>query len=272
MARKLSFALIVLFWLTMNALLWRSEFAGKDNGAEVPVSLIWEKILTSPDDSALAVNHAGNRVGYIRWTPNVGKEVATGKIADESDLGRVQHLDGYTIHADGNFVLPDSFGRIRFEVNAEFDARHRWAKWTFRGAQRPNSWTIAADRETQTVRFGVGENVAPTQTFKFSDFRNPGKLLDDLGVSAVLPLAGVALPSLAPLSIETNSPALALGLSWQGRQEWLKIGHSRVKVYELRATFFEGYEVVIIVSRVGEILRVTLPNETTLVNEALINL
>ena len=56
MARKLSFALITLFWITMNALLWRAEFAGKEVGAEVPVSLIWQKILTSPDDSGLAVH------------------------------------------------------------------------------------------------------------------------------------------------------------------------------------------------------------------------
>jgi hypothetical protein len=113
MARKLSFALITLFWITMNALLWRAEFAGKEIGAEVPVSLIWEKILTSPDDSGLAVNIAGDRVGYIRWAPNIGEEASTGKIADEnSDIeGRVKKLTGYTIHADGNFVLCFAGGR-----------------------------------------------------------------------------------------------------------------------------------------------------------------
>src|SRR3954469_1524383 len=106
MARKLSIALITLFWITMNALLWRAEFAGKEIGAEVPVSLIWEKILTSPDDSGLAVNVAGDRVGYVRWAPNIGEEIATGKKATEADIeGRVKKLTGYTLHADGNFVV-----------------------------------------------------------------------------------------------------------------------------------------------------------------------
>ena len=122
MARKLSFALITLFWITMNALLWRAEFVGKEIGAATPVSLIWQKILTSPDDSGLAVNYAGERVGYVRWAPNIGEEIATGKTANENTEieGRVKKLTGYTIHADGNFILPEGAGRIRFDLDAKF--------------------------------------------------------------------------------------------------------------------------------------------------------
>src|SRR5687767_6620701 len=127
MARKVSFALITLFWITMNALLWRAEFGGKEAGAEIPVSLIWQKILTSPDDSGLAVNHGNDRVGYIRWSPNVGEEEATGKVANENDIeGRVKELSGYTIHADGNFIMPDGAGRIRFNFDAKFSTKNEW--------------------------------------------------------------------------------------------------------------------------------------------------
>jgi hypothetical protein len=274
MARKLSFALITLFWVTMNALLWRAEFGGKDVGAEMPVSLIWEKVLTSPDDSGLAVNVGGERVGYVRWHPNIGEAVATGKVADENEIeGRVKTLAGYTINADGNFILPEGAGRIRFDLEARFDASRQWTEWTVKGIQRPSVWTISANRKNETIEVGLGEGPAAVkQKFRFADFRNPGKLMDDLGVTAALPMAGVVLPNLAPVSGGTNAPTLSLGLKWEGKQDWLQMGHSRVKVYQLRAQILEKYEIVVIVSRVGEILRVKLPGEMTLVNEALVNL
>jgi hypothetical protein len=97
-------------------------------------------------------------------------------------------------------------------------------------------------------------------------------LMDDLGVTAALPIAGVVLPNLMAVPGGTNGPSLSLGLKWEGKQDWLEMGHSRVKVYQLRAQILEKYEVIVIVSRVGEILRVKLPGEMTLVNEALINM
>jgi len=275
MARKLSFALITLFWITMNGLLWRAEFSGKEVGAEVPVSLIWEKILTSPDDSGLAVNISGERVGYIRWAPNIGEEVATGKTADEATEleGRVKKLTGYTIHADGNFIMPEGAGRVRFDLDAKFAANNQWTEWKLKGMQRPNIWSISADRKKETVEFALGEGAAAVkQTLRFSDFRNPGKLIDDLGVASTLPIAAALLPNLTSAGGGTNSLSLSLGLKWEGRQDWMQMGHSRVKVYQLRAHILDKYEAVIIVSRVGEILRVQLPGDMTLVNEALINM
>jgi hypothetical protein len=278
MARKLSFALITLFWITMNALLWRAEFGGKEIGAATPVSLIWQKILTSPDDSGLAVNIKGDRVGYVRWAPNIGEEIATGKTANENTEleGRVKKLTGYTIHADGNFILPDGGGRIRFEIDAKFSADDQWTEWTLRGVQRPNTWGIAANRKKETIDLILGEGAAAVkQTFRFADFRNPGKLIVDLGIASELPVVAALLPNLTAISSSanaTNSPALTFGLNWEGRQDWLQMGHSRVKVYQLRARLLDKYEAIVIVSRVGEILRVQLPGEMTLVNEALINL
>lgn len=259
----------------MNALLWRAEFAGKEVGAAVPVPLIWEKILTSPDDSGLAVNFKGERVGYIRWAPNIGEEVAIGKTANENSEieGRVKKLTGYTIHADGNFVLPEGGGRVRFDFDAKFSADNRWTEWTLRGMQRPNSWGISANRAKETIELSLNEGrEAVKQTFRFADFRNPGKLIEDMGVASELPMAAALLPNLTTISSVTNAPAMTLGLNWEGRHDWLQMGHSRVKVYQLRARVLDRYEVLIVVSRVGEILKVQLPGEMALVNEALINL
>jgi hypothetical protein len=273
MLRKVSFLFITLFWVTMNALLWREEFSSKnDLGAEAPVGLVWEKILTSPDDSGLAVQYGKDRVGYVRWIPNIGQEEATGKTANENSEieGRIKKLTGYTIHADGNFILPEENGRFRFDFSANFDAAHQWTSWQFKSLQRPSSWTIAADRKTETLDLMLGEGrAALKQSFRFADFRNPQKLIADIGLAGSLPAVAAMLPS-ALADSPTNS--LSVGLKWEARQDWLKMGHSRVRIYRLRARILDKYEANILVSRVGEILRVELPGEVVLVNEALINL
>ena len=175
--------------------------------------------------------------------------------------------------ADGNFILPEGAGRIRFELDAKFATNNEWTEWTVKGLQRPNVWTISANRKEQMFEFGLGEGAAAVkQKLRFSDFQNPGKLMDDLGVPAALPMIGAILPNLMTAPGTTNAPALSLGLKWEGKQDWMQMGHSRVKVYQLRAQVLEKYEVLVIVSRVGEILRVKLPGEMTLVNEALINM
>ena len=65
---------------------------------------------------------------------------------------------------------------------------------------------------------------------------------------------------------------IALGLRWTARKDWLQIGSSKTRVYRLQARLLDRYQAVVMVSRVGEILRVELPGEVTLVNDALINL
>ena len=61
-------------------------------------------------------------------------------------------------------------------------------------------------------------------------------------------------------------------MQWVARNDWLKIGHAQVRVYRLQARLLDRYQIVVLVSRVGEILRVELPNGLLLVNEALSNL
>ena len=61
-------------------------------------------------------------------------------------------------------------------------------------------------------------------------------------------------------------------MRWEARQDWLKIGHARLRVYRLEARLPGERKIVVIVSRVGEILRVQLPNEIQLLNTSLVNL
>ena len=52
----------------------------------------------------------------------------------------------------------------------------------------------------------------------------------------------------------------------------MTLGRSRARVYRIEAQLFDRYRASIIVSRVGEILRVELPGNVILANEALANL
>jgi hypothetical protein len=49
----------------------------------------------------------------------------------------------------------------------------------------------------------------------------------------------------------------------------MRIGHSPVRTYRLQTRALDKYQITIFISRVGEILRVELPDELVLVNDQL---
>lgn len=276
MARRVLFLSLTAFWVTMNVLLWRAEFRPDAEGDLLPPAVVWRRILTAPDDSGLAINIGPTKIGFVRWIPNAGEETATGKVASENEIeGRVTTLTNYTLHAEGNFLLPESGGRLRFDLDASFDENQRWKNWNLAIMQRPNQWRIAADKEKDSLELRIGPGKDPfTQRIKLSDLKNPQKLLNDSGLAAALPMAAAMIPGLdaeALSQIPTNAPPAALGLEWTARQDWMKIGNSRIRVYRLEAQLLDEYKAVVLLTRVGEILRVELPGDVVLANESLIN-
>src|SRR5207253_2414179 len=100
--------------------------------------------------------------------------------------------------------------------------------------------------------------------FTYDELRNPQELLEEFGV----PLLPGLLPSFSqPQS--TNTSKLNLGLEWQASNSWMKMGHSQVRAYRLKARLLDRYQAVVMVSRVGELLRVELPFDLVLVNDAI---
>lgn len=277
MPRRVVFFVLTAFWLTMNVLLWRAEFRPDAEGDLIPPGIVWRRMLTAPDDSGLAINMAGSRIGFVRWVPNAGQEMDTGKVASENEIeGRVTVLTNYTVNCEGNFLIPETNARLRFELNARFDQRQKWRNWDVTIIQRPNQWRIAADKENDSleIRIGPGRE-AFTQRIKLSDLQNPQKLLNDTGLAAALPMAAALIPGLDPSmlsDIPTNAPPVTAGIEWTARQDWMKIGNSRIRIYRLEAQLLENYKAVLLLTRVGEILRVELPGEVILANESLINL
>jgi hypothetical protein len=271
LVRQLSFLLILAFWLVMNFLLWRSEFrAAGELGAAVPVAVVWERMLTAPDDSSLEVVKEGRKVGHLRWQPNVGEELRTGKVAreDQQPEGMVTELTGYTIDLEGNLLIDESSPRLRLDAHVEFGANHRWKEFVTRGHIRPMELELTSVAADQTVQFSFDSGGEKWKRhFSFSELRNPANLLTELGG----PVQGLLLKQLLPTSLLSANSNWAVGLEWEARQDWLKLGHSRIRVYRLHARLLDKFQIVVLVSRVGEILRVELPNDVVLVNDGLIN-
>ncbi|MBM3839999.1 MAG: hypothetical protein FJ398_18945 [Verrucomicrobia bacterium] len=269
MLNRIAFALILLFWLVMNALLWRSEFRGQDElSSAVPVELVWKRILTAPDDSALEISIGQQKVGYCRWRANIGEELATGKVATEESQpeGMVERLTGYTIDVEGNLIRLEPGGRFRFEFHAGFTAAHRWKDFTVRISARPRTLEIKGSAASEDLHVTFTDGQAKWERrWPYADLADATALGREFGLSWPEDLGGA-------WSSFINLKDVALGLRWTARKDWLQIGSSKTRVYRLQARLFDRYQAVVVVSRVGEILRVELPGGAVLVNDALINL
>ena len=269
MFRRISFPLIALFWVLMNLLLWRSEFAGRDEpGSVVPSELIIEKVLSAPDDSPLEITHHGRKVGYCRWQASVGESVQARSPTEEEQLeGMIKRPSEYVVDWDGNVLLEQMGGRFRFELHGNFATNLVWKRLAARVSQRPVSWEMRADARDQQIHFLLDDGDEKVERhFQFADLRHPEKVLRDFGIPPGL------IPQIGLLSLSNTGTNLALGLRWEARHDWLKVGHARVRVYRLQARLLDRYQASVIVSRVGEILRVDLPDEWVLTNDALSSL
>jgi hypothetical protein len=266
--KRAYFPLIIIFWVTMNILLWRSEMSGsKDTGSPVSLDAVWGKVLTAPDDSAMQLFFQGRKLGYCRWAPNVGAEEATGKIADEDyePEGRVHKLKDYTVDCDGSLVLGEQGRRLRFNCHVDFSTNQVWRKMDLRVVVRPLLWEIHA----QTLKLRMDDRDSSVErTFTFAQLSQLDTLLPAFGNPLWLAWLGDSMQG-----FRGKSPRqLTLGLNWEARTDRFKIGHSRVRCYRLQVRLFDKYQVVLYLSRVGEILRAELPNDILLVNESLLGL
>jgi hypothetical protein len=128
----------------MNLLLWRSEFGQMNHpGSLVPTAMVWQKILTAPDDSSLEILQDGKRVGRCRWQANVGEEIATGKIASDEfePEGMVRQLSGYTIDLEGTLLFDELENRSDSACTPFFRQSQLAGVHLARGV-RPMSWEL----------------------------------------------------------------------------------------------------------------------------------
>ena len=272
MLRRAAFLAITAFFVTMNVLLWRSEFRAQGEGAPVPLANVWAKILRAPDDSDLEIFYQRRKVGHLRWAANAGETATTNAVSANEELqeGMVRKVGGYSIDIqDGRLDLPENKRRVRFTMNTTFTTNHQWQNFTVQLAQRPTSLelTASATNETVTVGFRDGDE-AVNRTFTFAQLRDPAKLLQEAAGPIPLGLLtggllGAGTPELAALPALQK---LSLGVQWDSRQDWLKVGSAKLRCYRLQTRLLEKHTVTVYISRVGEILRVELPNDLVLQN------
>lgn len=275
--RRLAFLAITAFFVTMNVLLWRSEFRPQGEGTPVPLAVVWEKILRAPDDSDLEIFHQKKKIGHLRWAANAGETATTNTAPADDGLqeGMVRKVGGYMIDIlDGRLDLGEARRRVRFTMNTTFSTNHQWQMFGVQLLQRPLSLDLAASatNETVTVSFRDGDE-STSRTFTFAQLRDPKALLQ--AVAGPVPLGLLTGGLLGGLgeggaSLELAAlPALqklSLGLQWDSRQDWLKVGSAKLRCYRLQTRLLEKHQAVIYVSRVGEILRVELPDGYVLQN------
>lgn len=275
--RRLAFLVITAFFLTMNVLLWRSEFRPQGEGTPVPLAGVWERILRAPDDSDLEIFQHKKKIGHLRWAANAGELATTNAPAAGDNLqeGMVRKVGGYTIDIlDGRLDLGADRKRLRFTMNTAFSTNHQWQTFGVQLIQRPLSLDLAASatNETFTVSFREGDE-AVQRTLTFAQLRDPKALLQEL--AGPIPLALLTGGMLGVLGGSGAAPELtalpafqklSLGVQWDSRQDWLKVGSAKLRCYRLHARLLEKHQITVYVSRVGELLRVELPNDIVLQN------
>lgn len=267
MLSRFLFLLITLFWLTMNFLLWRSEFSGRTSlGSAVALETVFNKVLTAPDASSLEIYHHGKKVGFCRWTASVGA-LASKNFSDEFEPeGMVEQPANYTLDLEGNITLADTTNRLRFDLSLKLSTNRVWQEFNLRANMRPDSWELHASSADKKVRFVIDDSFDHwEQSFTFDDLRNPQTLLREFGGPVALTMLG-ALGNLN-FANKTNGTA-APALKWEANNDTMRFGHSKVRVYRVRAKLFERFEFFVFVSRVGEILWIELPDKIVLSNDA----
>ena len=251
MTARLTFIAITAFWVTMNGLLWHQEFASRSNATPVPFDVVWKKILTAPDASALNIYQGRKRIGYCEFSTSIGQQMAEldeDKLPSEGLTARA----GYQVHLTGDFALGAFTNRIKFIGSLRFDNRRQWRELNLKITAHKTTVEIHSLATQKTLHLKITDDGAVVErNLTFAELQNPATIIrsvlgDD---SEVLP-GGFELPSLAP--------AVAPKIQWIACRTRVRIGTETVPVYRLE-TGTLGYTATVDVSTLGEILRVELP-------------
>ena len=267
MRSRIFFAAIIVFWVVMNYLLWRSQSAAHSGiGSAVPPEVVWQKILTAPDNSSLEIYDHDKKMGFCHWNASEGSATQAFNQTLSEDYvpdGLIPQPTGYELSLEGNSTI-FATNHVRFEMQLRLSTNQAWQDFHFAARVRPVAWDLHAIAAAQKIAVKMNDDGSVWQkTFKFSDFQHPETLLADFGGSDALGPAGSAfLPLL-------KGPGLSAALlpQWSAHEDWMQFGHSRVQVYRLETQIL-GQRLIILTSRVGEILWVDAPNKLTLRNEA----
>ncbi len=259
------FVLVATFWVLMNVLLWRAEFGrGRETLSEVSLSTVVDRVLNAPDPSVLQIRHHGDPLGTLRWIPTVEEQGPGG--TDSAGLIPEGMVDaaGYNLDLDLNLITgPEGPAqRSRVLAHVDLNTNYVWQNLSFRLFRRPSTWELSARAGDDAVRMRFEEGKDTwEQTFQLRDLN---QLPAMLGPYAVL-LPASAMGDLRQWTSATNANALR----WSARNDWLRVGKSRIRTYRIEANLLGRFTLVAHLSRAGEILLVRLPDGLVLSNESI---
>jgi len=268
MLARISFAAIVVFFVTMNVLLWRSQSLDDTGfGNRVPVEAVWEKILSAPDVSDLKITHHGEWVGDCKWSATLGETPALAGQANTEEYqpeGIVRHLSGYTLvfTASLNALHAAGFSnRLEITSSLVFTPNKVWREFNLQAKLLDSSWEIRASARAQNMTIKINEAGARwSRTIPFKDLQQPDLFAQDLEGGSLGWLSGLAMP----FQVSSISNVVS-GLKMTASYDWDQTSGVKDRAYRLRARIL-NYRVLVVVSRVGEILRLELPDGLLLVN------
>jgi hypothetical protein len=266
MLSRVKLVVLTAFWVTMNVLLWRAEYGRTPAlGSTVPPHVVWDKILTAPDSSSLTIFHKGRKIGFCHWITSVGEDLAKMSSGETPPEGMVPKIAGYRLELNGNVMLSD-VDRLRFDSYLKLGTDRNWQEFDVRIGLRPSSWEVQSAAAEKTVCFSWRDDTEKfKRVIKFSELENPEALLQEF----FGPLGAGVLSGLDLRPAPNRSGLRSLAVNWEARNDSAKLGHSSIRAYRLQASLLDRFAVVVFVSRVGEILRVELPDGIVLANDQL---
>ena len=237
----------------MNVLLWQAEFGVRGGDTEVPFALVWRKILTAPDSSSLSVYQRGDRMGYCEFSTSVGQQMAAVDTDKPPPEGLVRQA-GYQIHLAGNVSFGDFTNRLKFEGNVQFSNPRNWRAINLRITAHGAIIEIRSEATNQLVHFKIiSDGAILERDLKQQDLRNPNAILQTfVGGFAESMFGAFDLPELPAGGGEIPE--------WTANRTRFKVGSESVPVYALESTIL-GHKIKVIVSTLGEIIRVELPGD-----------
>jgi hypothetical protein len=255
MPARLTFLAICGFWLTMNALLWRAEYGSHGSDAEVPLELVWRKILTAPDASSLSVYQNRDRMGYCEFSTGIGQQMALVE-GDRPPPDSLAKTAGYQLHLAGNVSFGDFTNRFKFDGRVQFSNTRQWRELNLKIIARFAVVEIHSIATNQSVHVKITtEGDSTERDLSFADLQNPSALIRAFaGNSADTLLGVIELPDFTAMTAQRPV--------WRATRTRVNIGSAAVPIYRLEAGVL-GQSVTVDVSTLGEVLRVQLPGNYT---------
>jgi hypothetical protein len=261
-----------VFWVTMNALLWRAEYGAQyPSRSVVPVSVVWRKILTAPDRSPMNILFRGQRMGYFLWNTGVAEQFA--QLEEAPSEGLLKKTKNYRIFFEGSIRLPETNRWLRFVCEVKLSSGQTWQEMNLLLRFRPNQVEVHADAAEERVRLKFNDGTTRFErVFRFDDLQDPVALLQEFGGPFSGGLLGDVFPGDLGMPAMMQKASLPkVEVKWDAHLDTLRLRHESVPVYRLQTRMLDRYPVVVYVSRVGEILRVELPGGLVIVHDLLFN-